>query len=154
MKQKKEVSAEQIYKRNLKTAKVLKNIAPYVFWFFIGFGILFLIFAIRYSIGNVDEIITLLDKGKYTGEELSQNYQYLIEKYGEWNIGYGGSGFTVTFVNIKNALFSGIMKSSIILSAISFVLAFVCGKWLCPTISQYIKDENQDMVNLTVLKGK
>ena len=149
---KKEKTKVQTYDLNKKWAKALKILAPICFWTFLALGILFLILAIKNSFGNVAEIIEKLNSKIYTGEELRANYEYLIEKYGEWMIGNGGAGFTILFVNIKNALFSGIMVISIILSLVFFVSSVVLGKLLLPRISEQLIQDNQDMVNLEVLK--
>jgi hypothetical protein len=108
---------------------------------------------IKNSVGNLTEIFDMLDKKTLTGEELSANYQYLIEKYGEWTIvGNNGGTFSVHFVNIKNAFFSGLMITYCVLSIVSFVVAIVIGKVLFPKLSQYYKDNNQDMVNIATLQ--
>ena len=106
--EKKQLTPEEIYKRNQKKSKVLRTIAPICFWGFLALAVICLIFAIKNSFGNVAEIINMLDTKKYTGEELQANYQFLVEKYGEWLIGNGGAGFQITFVNIGHALFSGL----------------------------------------------
>ena len=100
------------------------------------------------------KLCTCLKIKNYTGAELEENYAYLVEKYGEWVIGNGGNGFTITFVNIGHALFSGLMVTNLTLSLISFSSAFILGKWILPKISAQILIENQDMVNLTILKKK
>lgn len=152
MAEKKKLTAEEIYKRNQKRSKILRILSPVCFWGFLAIGIICLFFAIRHSFGNVAEIISMLDNKKYTGEQLSANYAFLIEKYGEWIIGNGGNGFTITFVNIGNALFSGLMITNCILSVVFLVSAFLLGKWILPKISAQILLDNQDMVNLTVLR--
>lgn len=154
MVEKKELSPEELYKKNQKKAKVLKLIAPFCFYGFLVLSVIFLVVAIRNSFGNVAEIIALLDNKNYTGEQLQNNYAYLVEKYGEWTIGNGGNGFTITFVNLGNALFSGVMLLSLIFSFVFFVCAFVLGKWLFPKIANQINEENQNMVNMTILKNQ
>ena len=149
---KKEKTKSQVYQSNKKWAKTLKILAPICFWVFLALGILFLYLALRNSFGNLGEIIDLLDKKTYTGEQLAENYQYLIDKYGEWVIGNGGSGFEMTFVNIKRAVFSGVMITSSILSILFFASSYILGKWLLPKISNQIAEDNQDMVNVEVLK--
>ena len=84
---------------------------------------------------------------------MQANYTYLVEKYGEWVIGNGGNGFTITFVNVGKALFSGLMITNVILSGVLFISAYVLGKWLLPKISAQILIDNQDMVNLQVLRS-
>lgn len=152
MSEKIELSAEETYKRNQKRAKVFKILAPVCFWVFLGLAVLCLFIALKNSFGNVAEIISLLDDKKYTGVELNANYNFLVQKYGEWVIGTGNNGFTVTFINIGNALFSGFMIISLVFCIIFFVSAFVVGRWLLPKLSQQITEDNQDMVNLTILK--
>ena len=100
MAEKKQLTAEEIYKKNQKKSKVLRILAPICFWGFLALSVLCLIFAIRNSFGNIAEIMALLDSKKYTGVELQSNYSYLIDKYGEWVIGNGSTGFTITFINI------------------------------------------------------
>ena len=150
--EKKQLTPEEIYKKNKKKSKVLRILAPICFWGFIALAIICLILAIKNSFGNVAEIINMLDTKKYTGEELQANYQFLVEKYGEWVIGNGGAGFQITFVNIGHALFSGIMIINCIFFVVFLVSAYLLGKWLLPKLSAQILLDNQDMVNLTILK--
>lgn len=150
---KKELTAEEIYKRNQKRAKVCKILAPIAFWGFLALAIICLIFALKNSFGNIAEIMDLLDTKKYTGEELKANYDLLIEKYGEWIIGTGGSGFTITFIHIGHALFSGLAVTNAICSVVFLVSAYVIGKWFLPRLSAQIITNNQDMVNLTILQN-
>lgn len=150
---KKELTPEEIYKRNQKISKLLKILAPICFWGFLALAVLCLIFAIKNSFGNVAEIIRLLDSKQYTGEELRANYEFLTNKYGEWVIGNGNAGFQITFVNIAKALFSGLAITNFILFIVFLVSAYVFGKWVLPKVSAQIIQDNQDMVNLVVLKG-
>lgn len=152
--EKKQLTPEEIYKRNQKKSKVLRILAPICFWGFLALAVLCLIFAIRHSFGNVAEICNLLDSKKFTGEELQTNYNYLVGKYGEWVIGNGGTGFQITFVNIGHALFSGLMITNCIFFVVFLVSAYVLGKWLLPKLSAQILLDNQDMVNLTILKNQ
>ena len=150
--EKKQLTQEEIYKRNQKKSKVLRILAPICFWGFLALAIICLILAIKNSFGNVAEIINMLDTKKYTGEELQANYQFLVERYGEWVIGNGGAGFQITFVNIGHALFSGLMITNCIFFVVFLVSAYLLGKWLLPKLSAQILLDNQDMVNLTILK--
>lgn len=154
MAEKKQLTPEEVYKRNQKKAKLFSILAPICFWGFLALSILMLVLAVRNSFGNIGEIIDLLDNSKYTGEEIKANYSYLIGKYGEWIIGNGGNGFTITFINIGNALFSGLMIASCVLSVVFFVSAYILGKWAFPYLSKQILTDNQDMVNLTILKDR
>ena len=150
--EKKQLTPEEIYKRNQNKSKVLRILAPICFWGFLALAIICLILAIKNSFGNVAEIINMLDTKKYTGEELQANYQFLVEKYGEWVIGNGGAGFQITFVNIGHALFSGLAIINCIFFVVFIVSAYLLGKWLLPKLSAQILLDNQDMVNLTILK--
>lgn len=150
---KKNLTPEQLYKRNQKRAKTLKKLAPICFWGFLALSFVCLILAVKNSFGNIAEIMRLLDSKKYTGETLKQNYDYLVGKYGELTIGNGGAGFQITFINIGHALFSGLMMMNSVLCVVFFISAYVIGKWLLPKISAQILIDNQDMVNMTVLKS-
>lgn len=143
---------EQIYKKNQKKIKAIKIATPIIRWGLLFLSILFLILALKNSFGNMTEIIELLDSKKYTGEVLKQNYEMLINKYGKWNIGNGSAGFSIEFINIGNALFSGIAITCFVLSVFCLIASFVFGKWLLPIISNQIEENNQNSVNLTVLK--
>lgn len=151
---KKELTPEQTYNKNKKRAKALAICSPIVFWGFIALAVICLIIALKNSFGNIAEICELLDDKKFTGEQIADNYAFLIDKYGEWIIGTGGSGFTITFINIGKAVFSGMMILCLVMSVVFLVGAFVLGKWLFPMLSKSITQNNQDMVNLTVLKGQ
>ena len=108
---------------------------------------------IKHSVGNITEIIQMLDKDTHTGEQLEENYAYLVDKYGEWKIiGRSSSVFSVSFINIKTALFSGFMKTFLILSVVCFLVAIIVGKVLFPKLSQYFTDTNQDMANIATLR--
>lgn len=154
MAKKEQLTAEQIYKRNQKISKVLRVLSPICFWGFLALGVLCLLFALRNSFGNIIEICKLLETNNFTGEQLQNNYNYLIDKYGEWTIGNGGKGFMISFVNIGKAMFSGLMITNCILSVVFFASAYLLGKWILPKISEQILLDNQDMVNMTILKNQ
>lgn len=150
--EKKQLTNEEIYKKNQKSAKFFKVSAPIVFWGFLALAVLCLVFAVKNSFGNIAEICNLLDTKKYNGVEIETNYTYLIGKYGEWIIGTAGDGFTLSFVDIGKAMFSGLMFINLILSALFVLSAYILGKWLFPLFSSQITLDNQDMVNLIILK--
>lgn len=147
------MSKDEIYRKNQKKAKILAMTAPFVFWGLIALAIFFFILALDNSVGNMREITSLLNSKKYTGEELRANYLYLTDKYGEWVIGSGSTGFTMTFINVKAAVFGGFAIAMGIMAVVCFISAFVLGKWLFPMLAQRITQNNQDMVNLTVLQN-
>lgn len=151
---KKQKTAEEVYKSNQKKAKIMRILAPIVFWSFIAIAIICFIMAIRHSLGNIAEITNKLNTKKYTGEELQANYNALIQKYGEWTIGNGGMGFQIKFVNIGRACFSGIMIANFVLSGTFLLLAFLLGKWILPKTANIIEQNNIDMVNLTILRNE
>lgn len=148
-----ERTPEQVYKHNQKKAKWLKRLSPIVFWAMIGLAIICLIVALKNSFGNLAEISRMLDDENLTGEQLTANYQILLDKYGEWIIGDGSKGFQMNFVNIKNAIFSGMMIGMVVCAVVFIIGAFVVGKWLMPKLAEQVAQNNQDMVNLTILKA-
>lgn len=149
---KKKLSKEQIYKRNQKIEKIIKIATPIVFWLFIALAVLFLVLAVQNSFGNCSEIINKLDNKIYNDEQLQANYNELIEKYGEWTIGSGGSGFVIHFINIGKALFSGLMIVNLIFSITFAILSVLLGKWLMPYLARKMEQKNSDMVNLEILR--
>lgn len=151
---KKEKTSEEIYKSNVKKVKFLKAVSPVIFWGFLALSVFCLILAIKGTFGNLNEMISLLDNDIYTGEQLEANYKYLITKYGEWVIGSGGAGFTIRFIDIKRVAFSGFALVSFILCVLFLLGAFILGKWVLPKVANQIEQDNQDMVNLTVLRTK
>lgn len=143
---------EQLYKKNQRRARAFKILAPIIKWSMLVLGVLFLILAIKNSIGNILEIKRLLNSKTLTGEELKANYDMLIQKYGEWHIGNGGAGFSIEFIDITNAIFSGVAITCFSLSIICFASSYVFGKWLLPILAKQIDENNQNAVNLTVIK--
>lgn len=106
------------------------------------------------SVGNVTDILELLDKDAYTAEQLTENYAMLIEKWGEWEIvNAGGAGLVVRYVDIGNALFSGLMITYCILTVLSLVCAILFGKIILPLLSKHFADCNTEMVDLATLKS-
>ena len=122
-KPKKLLTSEQIYKSNRKKAKRLKILAPIVFWILIVITLIFFYLTTKNSIGNVVEIIDLLDADTHTRVELQENYNMLKERWGEWILfGDEGTGISVKYINVGNALFSGLMITFGAITIISFFL--------------------------------
>lgn len=142
----------EIYKKNQKRAKIFKILSPIIRYGLLALGIILLILAIVNSFGNIVEISKLLNGKTYTDEELVQNYAYLIEKYGEWKIGNGGSGFYISFIDIRKAIFSALMITNCICGAIFILASNILGKWVLPMVANSITENNQDFVNLTLLE--
>ena len=108
----------------------------------------------RNSIGNVVEILELLDADKYGGEQIQENYAMLVEKWGEWEIiGAGSAGLVIRYVDVGNALFSGLMVTFCTLTIISLVCAIVFGKIVFPMLEKYYTNNNEEMVDLATLKS-
>ena len=149
---KKEKTTKEIVQANKKRSRIMEKIAPYVFWGFIIIAIVCFILAIHNSLGNINEITSLLNSKKYTGEQLQENYNYLINKYGEWTIGNGGADFQVKFVNIGRAAFGGIMIANFLFCGLSILLAYLLGKWVLPKLAERLKQETEDTIDLKILE--
>lgn len=143
----------EVYKKNQRKAKIINKVTPIVFWSCLALAVLFFILALKNSIGNVIEIFELLDKQKFNNVELEQNYAILVEKYGEINLGGANGGFAITYVNVKKALINGLGLVCFEMSIVFLASAFILAKWLLPKWSKSIQENNQDMVNLTILEN-
>ena len=109
---------------------------------------------IKNSIGNITEILNMLDKDVYNAEEIRQNYQMLIDKWGEWEIiGENSAGVVVRYVDIGNALFSGLAITFMSLTFIMFVLAIMFGKIIFPLLSKHYKNLNDELVDVATLQS-
>lgn len=106
---------------------------------------------IKNSIGNVTEILDLLDKDKYGDVQLAENYNFLVDKWGEWEIVGGGAGLNIRYVDVANALFSGLMITYLSLTAICLCLAILLGKLIFPQLSKMYKNNNDEMVDMATL---
>lgn len=108
---------------------------------------------IQNSVGNISEIIRLLDSDLYNEAEIREHYQMLVEKWGEWEIvGASSAGLVVRYVDIRNALFSGLMITYTILAIVCLVFAIVLGKIVFPTLVKYYTNNNDEMVDMATLK--
>lgn len=95
-----------------------------------------------------------MDRQKYSGTEIQENYQYLINKWGEWEFaGDGTASIVIRYVNISNALFSGLMMTFCSLSIASLLIAVVCGKIIFPALKKHFTGSNDEMVDLATLKS-
>lgn len=147
------LTPEQIYKKNQFKAKMFKRIAPIVFWTFLGLSILFFVLMVQNSVGNVTEIIRLLDKDSLTGSQIQENYSHLVEKWGEWTIvGENGGVFSIQFIDIKNAFFSGLMATFLTLGILCLAISIIGGKIIFPKLAQYYTENNQSMVDIATLQ--
>ena len=109
---------------------------------------------VRNSVGNIVEILDLLDKDKYSGTELESNYAYLVDKWGEWEIvGAGSAGLVIRYVDVGRALFSGLMITFSTLTIIFFCVAIVFGKIVFPLLAKHFENSNKEMVDLATLKS-
>lgn len=131
---------------------MFKILAPISYWVFLIFFGIFSMSAFRNSVGNVTEIIALLDNDVYNKVEIAENYNLLKERWGEWEvIGGEGSIGIVKFINIKKAMFSGVMITHLTLAILSLFLSLFLGKLLFLKLSQLYSDENQSMIDLATL---
>ena len=95
-----------------------------------------------------------MNKDIYSGEEIEKNYAYLVEKWGEWEIiGEGSSGLIIRYVDVRSALFSGLMVTYSILTGVSILLAILIGKIVFPQLSKLYSDNNSEMVDVATLKS-
>lgn len=106
---------------------------------------------IRNSIGNVTEILNLLDKDTYNDVQLAENYKYLVEKWGEWEIIGSAGGLSIRYVDVGRALFSGLMITYTCLTAAMLCLAIILGKLVFPLLAKTYKNANDEMVDMATL---
>ena len=152
-KKKKQLSQLQVYKKELKKSEVLKKLAPVVFFTFILLALFFVYLTLKNSIGNIKEILYMLDKKIFNGEQIEQNYLYLIEKYGEWEIIGGKAGkFSIRFIDIKKAIFGSVMTVYFILCIVCFVIAIGIGHILFPMLSKYYEKSSKYIVDVATLE--
>jgi len=150
---KKNLTPEQLYKKNKKRLKTFKVLSPIIHFGFLILGLIFLFFMIKNSVGNITEIIDLLDKKKHSEEMLQKNYQYLVNKWGEWVIlGDLNGSITIRFVDIRNALFSKLMVTNLILGIVCLSISLIIGKLLLSKLIKYYSENNQDIVNIATLQ--
>jgi hypothetical protein len=148
------MTVEQIYQSNKRKARVFKILTPIVLYLLLGATLLFFCLTMKNSIGNVMEILEKLDKEKFTGAELAQNYTELVAKWGEWEIiGNGASGLLIRYVNVGNALFSGLMVTFATLMMVSLCLALILGKIVFPSLAKHYSNNNDEMVDMATLKS-
>lgn len=126
-------------------------LGPIILYLLLSLAILFAILALSNSVGNLIEIMQLLDKDKYSGEQIAQHYTILVERWGIWQITMVG-GVSVEYVNIKNAMFNGVSITYLILFIVFFVLAFVIGKLMFPLLVKQYENNNEQMVDLATLQ--
>lgn len=109
---------------------------------------------VRNSVGNVVEILDLLDSKRYSELQLAENYAALVEKWGEWEIvGAGTAGLVIRYVDVGNALFSGLMMMFCTLTVISFICALLFGKVVFPLLTRHYENSNRELVDLSTLKS-
>lgn len=85
---------------------------------------------------------------------MAQNYNELVARWGEWEIiGGGAHGLTIRYVNVGNALFSGLMVTFATLTIVSLCLAIILGKIVFPSLTKHFKNNNDEMVDMATLKS-
>lgn len=154
MKEKKPLTAEELYKKNLKKSRWLHNLALPTFYTCLLIAAIFAFFALKNSIGNVFEILDALDKEKYTGAEIQANYARLVATWGEWEIvGENNAGLVIRYINIKNAIFSALAITQAICAITFFVAGIIFGRLVLPGLSKKYEDGNKELVDLTSLRA-
>lgn len=143
------LTSEQIYKRNKKRSKVFKVLAVISWYFFLVLTLFFLFLMIRNSVGNITDILSKLDKNVYNKEELIANYNELAQIWGEWEL----IGVSVRYIDVGNALFSGLMVTFSTLSLVSILLAIILGKIVFPLLKRYYENANEEMVDIATLQS-
>lgn len=147
-------TSEQIYKKNKTKAKVFGVLTPVVWCLFLSLSLIFFWLSIKNSVGNVIEILDLLDKEKYSGTEILENYRFLVNKWGEWElIGAGSAGLVVRYVDIGNAMFSDMMMLYATLSVATLCIGIILGKIVFPLLVKHFKNSNDEMVDIATLKS-
>ena len=101
------------------------------------------------SVGNITDILQKLDNDVYNKEEIIANYNELAVKWGEWEI----IGASVRYIDIGNALFSGLMMTFSTLALVSLSFAIILGKVVFPLLKRYYENTNEEMVDLATLKS-
>lgn len=153
-KEEKNLTSEQIYKKNKKISKTFKILSPVTWYLLLITSLVFLILMLKNSVGNVLEILDLLNTEKYSGLEVKEHYQALVSKWGEWNVVGGDSSLlAVRYVNVRNAMFSGLMTTYCILACITFSCAIILGKIIFPILSRHYENSNAELVNVATLQS-
>lgn len=144
-----ERTPEQIYKRNKRRAKTFKILSVISLYFFLVLALVFVWFMFQNSVGNITDILQKLDGDVYNKEEIIANYNELAAKWGEWEI----VGASVRYIDIGNALFSGLMMTFSTLALVSLSFAIILGKIVFPLLKRYYENTNEEMVDLATLKS-
>lgn len=97
------------------------------------------------------EILNLLDKETYNETELVDNYQYLVDKWGEWEIVGGTGGLSIRYVDVGKALFSGLMITYSCFTVGALCIAIIFGKLVFPLLAKTYKNANEEMVDMATL---
>lgn len=109
--------------------------------------------TIRNSIGNVIEIIDKLDKDQYNQVQLEENYEMLKQKWGEMIVfGDEAAGISIKYIDVGEALFSGLMVTFTTLTIIFLAIAIIFGKIILPILAKVYQDSNEQLVDIATLK--
>ena len=60
--------------------------------------------------------------------------------------------FSIQFIDIRQAFFSGLMITFLTLGIVCLIVAVVAGKIVLPKLAQYYTDNNQSMVDIATLQ--
>lgn len=146
---------EQIYKKNRKISRTFRVLSPTILYLFLLLSLLFAGLMLRNSVGNIVEILELLDDEVYSGTEVREHYKMLVERWGEWTIvgDEENSSLVIKYIDIGNALFSGMMITYCVLFLVSFAFAIIFGKIVFPLLAKHYESSNAELVNITSLQS-
>lgn len=82
---------------------------------------------------------------------MAENYNFLVDKWGEWEIIGGGAGLNIRYVDVGHAFFSGLMITYTTLTIICLCLSILFGKLVFPLMSKMYKNANDEMVDMATL---
>ena len=68
-------------------------------------------------------------------------------------VGENSAGLVIRYVDVGNALFSGLMITFTTLTIISLVGAIIFGKIVFPLLAKHYKDTNGELVDMATLKS-
>ena len=147
-------TAEQLYRKNKRKVKIFSRLAPITWWVFVTLTVIFVALALENSVGNVLTILEMLDDEQYSAAEIRANYATLAEQWGEWElVGEDNSLFAIRYINVANAMFSGLMKTYFGLAVTFFALAISLGKVVFPAVAKSCDGNNTELVNLAALRS-
>lgn len=87
----------------------------------------------------------------YSGEQIAQNYQALVERWGEMHVTEFGS-FQIKYIDIQKAFFNGASITYLTLAIVFLVAAIALGKILFPQLCNMYKSANDQLADLAAIQ--